>query len=530
MALRLGGGAARAHGDGVGAVRGAQFCAILCAIHRPSTRPLRYLYRFSRAFRVVQHESGFIAMARDDSGASEAEKVAVMKTLYHESAPSPPSSPTRVRRTASSSARSSSPRASSRSAPTSAPSLPQRAANGPALFHALRVVALGAGTIGIASAPIARQWYQLERRVMTSGVATEADKEYTIRVAGQNTLHVLMAAPSLLGVPILEIAALAIDFSSFGTHLQTHEIDGCALLWLAVALTRVALGVVALASFFGFGLGHEEAGKAHTADESYKAYAAEAQACVGFARIMLLLAVQSWFDWDSDDGFATWGWASQLGVGAVALYHLVYALGFCLSSTIALCRRMEVSDADYLKAYAIWKVDELAAEAKAKMVLDGLASYAKERAVRGAAAAPACADPRLSSPPMRASRTGGGAARVGRANSDLLDCPTARRARRLASPKSWSCGSALLKGGSTSGLPLRLSSFSKRAINVKGDHLTWATTGAPDTPRDSGTAVAFRRRETASHPHGLSITLDSGATTELCVDSEPEVVALAARC
>ena len=43
---------------------------------------------------------------------------------------------------------------------------------------------------------------------------------------------------------------------------------------------------------------------------------AEAQACVGFARIMLLLAVQSWFDWDSDDGFATWGWASQLGVGA----------------------------------------------------------------------------------------------------------------------------------------------------------------------------------------------------------------------
>ena len=56
--------------------------------------------------------------------------------------------------------------------------------------------------------------------------------------------------------------------------------------------------------------------------------------------------------------------------------------------------------------------------------------------------------------------------------------------------------------------------------------MSWATTGAPDTPRGSGTAVAFRRRETASHPHGLSITLDSGATTELCVDSEPEVVAL----
>ena len=335
-----------------------------------------------------------------------------------------------------------------------------------------------------------------------------------------------MRGQNLLGVPILEIAALAIDFSSFGTHLQTHEIDGCALLWLAVALTRVALGVVALASFFGFGLGHEEAGKAHTADESYKAYAAEAQACVGFARIMLLLAVQSWFDWDSDDGFATWGWASQLGVGAVALYHLVYALGFCLSSTVALCRRMEVSDADFLKAYAIWKADELAAEAKAKMVLDGLASYAKERAVRGAAAAPACADPRLSSPPMRASRTGGGAARVGRANSDLLELPDGPPRPALASPGSWSCGSALLKGGSSSGLLSSFSSFSKRAVNVRGDHMSWATTGAPDTPRGSGTAIAFRRRETASHPHGLSITLDSGATADLCVGSEPEVVAL----
>ena len=57
--------------------------------------------------------------------------------------------------------------------------------------------------------------------------------------------------------------------------------------------------------------------------------------------------------------------------------------------------------------------------------------------------------------------------------------------------------------------------------------MSWATTGAPDTPRGSGTAVAFRRRETASHPHGLSITLDSGgAPVDLCVNSEPEVVAL----
>ena len=158
---------------------------------------------------------------------------------------------------------------------------------------------------------------------------------------------------------------------------------------------------------------------------------------------MLLLAVQSWFDWDSDDGFATWGWASQLGVGAVALYHLVYALGFCLSSTVALCRRMEVSDADYLKAYAIWTADEFAAEAKAKMVLDGLASYAKgvrpRRRRRPGVCRPAAvvaADARLAH--------GGGAARVvARHHRHLLSCPTARRARALASPGSWSCGSAL---------------------------------------------------------------------------------------
>ena len=112
----------------------------------------RYLYRFSRAFRVVQHESGFIAMARDDSGASEAEKVAVMKTLYHEwpgavsALIADQTSPHGiVFRALLLTAGILSLRAD-----LGALSPGAAGANGPALFHALRVVALGAGTIGIA--------------------------------------------------------------------------------------------------------------------------------------------------------------------------------------------------------------------------------------------------------------------------------------------------------------------------------------------------------------------------------------------
>ena len=100
-------------------------------------------------------------MARDDSGASESEKVAVMKTLYHEW-------PGAVSALI---ADQTSPhgivfRASLLTAGVLALRADLGALSpgdrvdhtGPALFHALRVVALGAGTIGIASAPIARQW------------------------------------------------------------------------------------------------------------------------------------------------------------------------------------------------------------------------------------------------------------------------------------------------------------------------------------------------------------------------------------
>ena len=159
---------------------------------------------------------------------------------------------------------------------------------------------------------------------MTSGVATRRTRSTRSAWRAEHAPRADGGAVAP-GVPILEIAALAIDFFSFGTHPDARDrrVRG------AVARRRsdARRARDRRARLLSLRLGHEEAGKAHTADESYKAYAAEAQRASA-SRIMLLLAVQSWFDWDSHDGFATWGWASQLGVGAVALYHLVYALGF----------------------------------------------------------------------------------------------------------------------------------------------------------------------------------------------------------
>ena len=37
--------------------------------------------------------------------------------------------------------------------------------------------------------------------------------------------------------------------------------------------------------------------------------------------------------------------------------HLAFAIGFVVTSTVALCRRMEVSDSDLLAAYQTWKRD-----------------------------------------------------------------------------------------------------------------------------------------------------------------------------